>query len=107
VGQVDRVVDTDKEWWPQAEAIVGFVNAYQIGGGAEFLDAAVATWEFTKHHLLDMKNGEWHRRVSRDGALRPGHEKIGPWKCPYHTSRACLEVMERSREVTPVAMRAS
>jgi mannobiose 2-epimerase len=107
VSQVDRVVDTDKEWWPQAEAIVGFVNAYQVGGGAEFLDAAVATWEFTKHHLLDMKNGEWHRRVSRDGALRPGHEKIGPWKCPYHTSRACLEVMERSRALEPAAARAS
>ena len=95
--------DTDKEWWPQAEAIVGFVNAYQAGGRPEFLDAAATTWDFTKRHLLDMKNGEWHRRVSRDGAVRPGHEKVGPWKCPYHTSRACLEVMERSRQIARVA----
>jgi mannobiose 2-epimerase len=107
VGQTAGVVDTDKEWWPQAEAIVGFVNAYQVGGATEFLDAAMATWDFTKQHLLDTKNGEWHRRVSRDGVLRPGHEKVGPWKCPYHTSRACLEVMERSREIEPAAVRAS
>jgi mannobiose 2-epimerase len=57
----------------------------------------------TKRHLLDMENGEWHRRVARDGALRPGHEKVGPWKCPYHTARACLEVMERSPRIARVA----
>ena len=104
VGRTDGGdIDTDKDWWPQAEAIVGFVNAYQAGGRPEFLDAAAATWDFTKRHLLDMENGEWHRRVARDGALRPGHEKVGPWKCPYHTARACLEVMERSRQIAPVA----
>jgi mannobiose 2-epimerase len=95
-GRAGVVVDHDKDWWPQAEGIVGFVNAYQEGGGQSYLDAAASTWDFTKRHLLDMAHGEWHRRVSRDGAVRPGHEKVGPWKCPYHTARACLEVIERT-----------
>jgi cellobiose epimerase len=85
----------DKEWWPQAEGIVGFLAAYQDTGREEFLRAAGATWAFTRAHVVDSVHGEWHRRVSRDGTRRGGHEKVGPWKCPYHNSRACLEVMAR------------
>lgn len=103
VGDSSGVIDTDKDWWPQAEAIVGFVNAHQESGRQAYLDAAAATWDFSRRHLLDMEHGEWHRRVSRDGAVRPGHEKVGPWKCPYHTARACLEVMERSDRGASVA----
>jgi mannobiose 2-epimerase len=91
----DGRLDTDKEWWPQAEAIVGFVNAYQESSDRQFLDAAWTTWGFVKRHLLDRQHGEWHRRVSRDGVLRSGFEKVGPWKCPYHSGRACLELMTR------------
>jgi mannobiose 2-epimerase len=88
-------LDTDKEWWPQAEAIVGFVNAFTETGDEEYLDAAHATWTFTRRFILDLERGEWHRRVSRTGEVRPGHEKVGPWKCPYHNARACLEIMSR------------
>lgn len=92
----DGTLVSDKEWWPQAEAIVGFVHAWQATGRHEFLDAARATWAFTSHHLVDRVHGEWHRAVSRDGVVRPGHEKVGPWKCPYHDARACLELIERA-----------
>jgi len=92
-------LDTDKEWWQQAEAIVGFLSAYQESGRAEFLDAARATWSFVKEHLRDHRNGEWHRRVSRTGDLYPAFEKVGPWKCPYHNARACLEVRSRVGEM--------
>lgn len=91
----DGEVDTDKEWWPQAEAIVGFVNAYQETGRRAFLDAARSTWAFTRRHFRDPRHGEWFRRVARDGTLRPGREKVGPWKCPYHNARLCLELMAR------------
>lgn len=93
----DGRLDTDKEWWPQAEAIVGFVNAYEETSQAKFLGAACKTWEFTRRNIVDHDAGEWHRRVTRDGAVRPEHEKVGPWKCPYHNSRACLEMISRLR----------
>lgn len=92
----DGTVDTDKEWWPQAEAIVGFVNAYQESGRETFLQAAWETWRFTKRYVVDHQHGEWHRRVTRDGVVCAGLEKAGPWKCPYHNARACLEVMVRA-----------
>lgn len=91
----DGAVVTDKEWWPQAEAVVGFLNAYEETGREAFLDAAVQTWAFVKRHVVDGEGGEWHRRVSREGDVRPGHEKAGPWKCCYHNGRACLEGMAR------------
>jgi mannobiose 2-epimerase len=90
-------LDTDKEWWPQAEAIVGFVAAYQASGDERFLDAAVSTWRFVVRHLVDRRHGEWYRRVSRSGDRSRGGEKVGPWKCPYHNSRACLEVARAPR----------
>jgi cellobiose epimerase len=92
----DASTATDKDWWPQAEAIVGFVNAWELTGESRFLDAAVSAWEFTSRHLLDHEHGEWHWGVTRDGRVRAGREKVGPWKCGYHNSRACLEVMARA-----------
>ncbi|MEO8561751.1 MAG: AGE family epimerase/isomerase [bacterium] len=92
-------VDTDKEWWPQAEAVVGFLSAYQESGRAAYLDAAAATWGFITRHMLDRRHGEWLRRVSRAGDESRGGEKVGPWKCPYHNARACLEVMSRVEAV--------
>ena len=88
-------LDSDKEWWPQAEAIVGFLAAYERTGLDRHAEAAIATWRFVRDHVRDLARGDWHRRVTRDGALRSGYEKVGPWKCPYHNARACLEVMAR------------
>jgi mannobiose 2-epimerase len=88
-------LDTDKEWWPQAEAIVGFLAAYQQSGDERFLRPALHTWQFVERRMLDREGGEWRRRVSRSGDDTRGGEKVGPWKCPYHNSRACLEIMSR------------
>jgi mannobiose 2-epimerase len=92
-------VETDKEWWPQAEAIVGFANAWQETGDETYLRAAADTWAFVRGHVVDGARGEWRRRVARDGTPRPGHEKAGPWKCSYHNGRACLELMARAETV--------
>jgi len=88
-------VDREKEWWTQAEAIIGFLHAYQRTERQDFLAAAWATWDFVKAHMLDHDHGEWYRRVDRDGTPQTQHEKVGPWKGPYHNGRACLEVMRR------------
>jgi mannobiose 2-epimerase len=87
--------DSDKHWWPQAEAVVGFLNAYELSGEHNFLTAAEASWAFTDQYIIDHQNGEWFWKVSREGVPDAKQDKIGPWKCPYHNSRACFEVMER------------
>jgi mannobiose 2-epimerase len=85
----------EKHWWPQAEAMVGFYNTYQITGDEKWLKLSIGSWGFVKEHILDKKHGEWHWGIYADGSIMTNEDKAGLWKCPYHNSRACLEVMRR------------
>ena len=95
-------LDTDKHWWPQAEAVVGFLNAYAHTGEGAFAEAALRAWAFIEAHLVDRAGGEWFFRVSRDGVPYREEDKVGLWKCPYHNARACLEIIERVGALTSV-----
>ena len=95
----DGRLDDEKHWWMQAEAVVGFVNAFELSRDEAFLAAAERTWAFVERFLLDREHGEWRWRVRRDGAPIPGLPKVEPWKCPYHNSRAALEVDARAARV--------
>jgi len=99
----DGRLDTDKDWWPQAEAVVGFLNAYRLSGRDEYLDAALRTWTFIDRHVVDHEFGEWHTTVTRDGEPDLALTKVGFWKCPYHNTRAMLEIAERTRHLDGVA----
>ncbi|WP_326464922.1 AGE family epimerase/isomerase [Chitinophaga sp.] len=84
----------EKHWWPQAEAVVGFINAWQITQDAQYLQLATRNWAFIQQFILDKQNGEWHWGVDANG--HPLQEdKVGLWKCPYHNGRACMQIMER------------
>ncbi|RNC84588.1 MAG: N-acyl-D-glucosamine 2-epimerase [Balneola sp.] len=87
--------DTDKDWWPQAEAIVGFLNAYEISGDIKFLEAAGNSWMFIKQHLIDRKYGEWFEKTSREGTPYSQLDKVRAWKGPYHNMRTIFEVNRR------------
>jgi cellobiose epimerase len=89
------LTDTNKEWWPQAEAVVGFLNAYELSGEERYLDAAYRTWNFIETHLVDRRNGEWFRGVTREGQVLDNELKVSFWKCPYHNGRTGLEAVRR------------
>lgn len=89
------IENTDKDWWPQAEGMVGFYNAHQVSGDAKYARAAFRCWDFIQKNLVDRAHGDWIKRVSRAGVPDPGTYKAGPWECPYHHSRACFEMLTR------------
>ena len=82
------------DWWPQAEAVVGFFNGWQLSGNESYLKQAEKTWDFIQNYIVDRKNGEWFRGVSPDLKTLSG-DKVSGWKAPYHNSRMCLEMIRR------------
>jgi len=85
----------EKHWWPQAEALIGFCNAWQLTGTALYKKALINNWRFIQHYILDISQGEWFWGVDREGKKMVDQDKVGIWKCPYHNTRACLELLSR------------
>jgi mannobiose 2-epimerase len=95
--------NTDKDWWPQAEAAVGFLNAYQISGDPRYFEASRRSWNYIKAKFVDRVHGDWIEKVRRDGTPIP-RPKVALWKCPYHSSRSCFELVERVHALTGVGL---
>ncbi|MBN2356078.1 AGE family epimerase/isomerase [candidate division KSB1 bacterium] len=95
-------LDEEMHWWPQAEAVVGFLNAFQRSNDGRFWDAACNVWRFCENYLVDRRHGEWFYKVGID--LKPDLTmfKVSEWKCPYHSGRACLEVIKRIDEIITI-----
>lgn len=84
----------EKHWWPQAELLIGMMNAYQISNNAEFLAIVEKNFEFIQKYIIDNENGEWIWGINQDYS-EIEKDKAGFWKCPYHNSRACMELLNR------------
>jgi len=94
--------DTHREWWVPAEAMVGYLNAYELHPDEKYLEYIRSQWTFIQWHLKDSTNGEWIWGVyppdeTTGFAYRvmDTEDKIGFWKCPYHNGRACIEILKR------------
>ena len=87
------------EWWQQAEALVGLINAYQLYGDSSYLDRACRLWDFIDKYFVDWQRGEWYYEISAEGIPNPAKPKVSEWKCCYHNTRACLEVLKRTAQL--------
>ena len=91
----------EKEWWCYAEAVVGYIDQwklYQEENPIESninLELAETAFHYIQTHLMDRENGEWFWTILPDGTPDRTHDKAGFWKCPYHNSRMCIEIIER------------
>jgi len=84
----------DKEFWQNAEVLVGFLDAYEITRDARYLEAFELSWNFVKRHMINHELGEWLTLVSETG--EPLVAQIGnPWKACYHSGRAIYEAIRR------------
>lgn len=89
-------IDRSRIWWVQAEAMVGFMNAFELTGEQRFADAARASWDFIRRYVID-RAGEWRGLSALDGRVEPYW--AGPWKACYHNGRAMLEMSARLRRL--------
>ena len=91
----ENILTREKHSWPQAEAMVGFFNAWQLTNDNSYLQKSLHSWNFIKEHILHKAGGEWYWGITGNNAIMPGQDKVGLWKCPYHNSRACMEIIKR------------
>lgn len=94
-GLKNEAHDPEKHWWPQAEALVGLINSWQLTNQYSYLASAFRVWDFIRDNLVDREHGEWFWRVDVNGNVVRAEDKAGPWKCPYHNGRAIFELLER------------
>lgn len=92
-------VNAEKHFWCQAEAVVGFLNAFQLSARQEFFEAAWNVWRFIEDYQIDRTYGEWFWKL--DAGRKPdlSMPKVSEWKCPYHNSRACMEAIRRLKMI--------
>jgi cellobiose epimerase len=95
-----KLVDAHKHWWVQAEAVIGFYNAFQLSGDVRFRTASRRAWDYIEAKVIDRVHGEWYAKLTREGVALSEAEDAeavlaGPWKCPYHNARVCTEMLER------------
>ncbi len=95
------VVDAHRVWWVQAEAVLGFVNAWaKEPARTEYRDAAAQVWRYITEKVMDRRpGGEWFWRLDINGEPDRTKPIVEPWKCPYHNGRMCLELMRRDPDV--------
>ena len=87
--------DRQRQWWVMCESVIGHANLYEHFGSAQALGKCIRAWEYIQKYLIDKENGEWHWARLDDGSINYDDDKAGFWKCPYHNSRMCLEIMQR------------
>jgi mannobiose 2-epimerase len=99
-GRNGKIINYGRECWPQAEAVVGFLNACALSRNQKFLHAAERIWTFIETKLADRVHGEWFWKIHPDGTPDPTLPKVSEWKGPYHGTRACLEIIRRGTPQT-------
>jgi cellobiose epimerase len=99
-GEDGKIIDAGKECWPQAEAVIGFLNAFQLSGDEKFFRASLRAYDFIEQKLVDRIHGEWFWRITPAGQVDATLPKVSEWKGPYHGTRMCLETLHRLRALS-------
>ena len=88
--------DTTRVWWVQAEAVVGFLNAYKYTSDEKYLQAANDIYSYIEDKFVDKRSGsEWFWDLDENGNPVSRKPIVEPWKCPYHNGRMCFEIKKR------------
>lgn len=92
-------IDKNRHWWVQAETVVGSAYAFMLSSDIKYFENALRCLVYIKTHISDNRNGEWVWSVDEKGVKNKEDDKAGFWKCPYHNSRMCLELMQLNEKL--------
>ena len=79
-----------KFWWPQTEAIIASLYAYEATRDEKYLIMHKQISEWTYAHFPDREYGEWYGYLHRDGTVaQPAKGNI--FKGPFHIPRMMIK----------------
>jgi N-acylglucosamine 2-epimerase len=82
-----------KFWWPQTEAIIATLYAYEATGNEKYLEWHRMADEWAFKHLPDAEHGEWYGYLHRDGSVaQPAKGNL--FKGPFHIPRMLTKASE-------------
>jgi mannobiose 2-epimerase len=84
----------DKEFWQNAEVLVGYLDGFEHFGDIRYWEAFEGTWRFVTTYMINHELGEWRQLLNRDGSVLVG-DLGNPWKACYHSGRSVLESIIR------------
>ena len=87
-----------KFWWPQTEAIIATLYAYEATGDDKYLIWHKQISEWTYAHFPDKEYGEWYGYLHRDGTVaQPAKGNI--FKGPFHIPRMMIKSFDLCKEL--------
>lgn len=79
-----------KFWWPQTEAVIATLYAYEATGDPKYLEMHALANDWTYEHLPDPAYGEWFGYLHRDGSVaQPAKGNL--FKGPFHIPRMLIK----------------
>ncbi len=94
-----RPTNQHKQFWQQAELLVGYLDAYELLGDDRHWHAFENVWTFVMDKFVNLPGGgEWYALLDRDGT--PIWDYLGhAWKISYHTVRSMVQSVIRLRRI--------
>ena len=92
------VYDKEKEFWQQAEVMIGVLDAWLLFGTEKYLDAYNNIHRFVFDKVINKSVGEWYPLLTREGEpiwTHMGHS----WKINYHSVRAMIQSVIRLKKI--------
>jgi mannose/cellobiose epimerase-like protein (N-acyl-D-glucosamine 2-epimerase family) len=89
-----QVYDREKEFWQQAEVLIGLLDAYRVYTDDKYIRAYDATHRFVFDHVIHSEVGEWFPLLTRQGEPIWTHMSHS-WKINYHTVRSMIQGIVR------------
>ena len=87
-----------KFWWPQCEALIATLLAFQLTGDHKYAQWHERMRDWTYARFPDLEYGEWFGYLHRDGT-RSSSLKGNLWKGPFHVPRMQLTCWKLCEEI--------
>jgi mannose/cellobiose epimerase-like protein (N-acyl-D-glucosamine 2-epimerase family) len=88
------VTDMEKEFWQQAETLIGMLDGCRIWNQEKYWRAYAAVHRFVFDKMIRHSVGEWWPLMTREGDPIWTHMSHS-WKINYHTVRSMIQSIKR------------